>query len=87
MIVKRAQLVGVSADSFRQGEKAFIIGAVMVTPSGLGERLCFHAIFDDGKTVFIPVYSVDNGSYRIEPEDTPIVEHDNSVNNMVSANN
>jgi hypothetical protein len=69
MIVKRAQIIGVSLYAFRPGEPAFIIGAAMVTPEGLPERLCYHVIFDDGKTDFIPVSSVADGAYRVVAEE------------------
>lgn len=68
MIIKRAQIIGVALSAFRSGERAFIIGVSMVTPDGLAERLCYHVIYDDGKTDFVPVSMVADGSYRIESE-------------------
>jgi len=69
MNVRRAKLASHSFVAFRPGENPFIIGAAMVVPSpGMAERLCFHVIYDDGKTDYIPLESLTDGTYTAEGE-------------------
>lgn len=68
MIVKRAEIIGKSLSAFRCGHRAFIIGVAMVTPDNLNERLCYHVIYDDGLTDYVPMSCVEDGSYAVVAE-------------------
>ena len=51
------------AAGFRPGEWAFVTGVVMLEPEGFEARLCYVAMYDDGKTDYIPLS--DSANYEI----------------------
>ncbi len=61
-----AFLKGQHPYAFRAGEQAEVVGFKVVTPDGHHEpRPCFEVKYEDGKTDFVPLSSLKDGSYAI----------------------
>ena len=42
--------------AFKSGEGGLVVGLVMLTPEdGLPPRVCYHLIYADGKTDYMPI--------------------------------
>jgi len=50
-----AKIRGIHPYSFRTGEWATIIGALLCTPVGLEPRMCYKCLYPDGVIDYVPV--------------------------------
>ena len=49
---------------FRKGEWATITGVIILNPRGLGERLCYQGVYDDGSKDHIAL--ADQGNFEVQ---------------------
>ena len=72
---KTGYLVGVHPASFRPGEKSEILGVVLVDVDTQAiieyERPCFLVRYEDTTTDFVPLASVEDGTYTIVSKNGP----------------